>query len=304
MPRSHFLFATFAALLTLLPGNTARANGILVLGQDRRVHSSVLISDGVDSDADSEHLVAPDSGPFVEDSNVFVSLPTAAADASGSQNSIFLQHAIHALGGYAALGDIPATEGFAYANGNSAVAIRFQLQTASTYVFQGFVDTFGEGSVTTGLSRPFQTVEWFSSQGDTHVDFNESGILEPGIYDLNINAAGTLNLEPGSTGNISGGYEVNLVFGSATDAPVVVASSFGAFPNPFSNETRITLPENVGSARIVDLAGRVVRTISGEGVLVWDGRDENGQSMANGVYWAAPVSASVPATPLKLVRVR
>ncbi len=45
------------------------------------------------------------------------------------------------------------------------------------------------------------------------------------------------------------------------------------------------LGDGVERVRVIDLAGRVVRTLQGSSSLVWDGRDDHGRAMANGVYW-------------------
>jgi probable HAF family extracellular repeat protein len=79
----------------------------------------------------------------------------------------------------------------------------------------------------------------------------------------------------------------------------------GAAPNPFYGHTRLgfTLPlaGNV-SLRIFDLAGRAVRTLAqgrfeaGSTGLEWDGRDEQGQRLGAGLYWARFESAGLSAT--------
>ena len=64
-------------------------------------------------------------------------------------------------------------------------------------------------------------------------------------------------------------------------------------PNPFRNGTtiRYTLPQSMPVRLMVyDVAGRAVRTLlsgmqtAGEGAVSWDGRDEAGSPVANGVY--------------------
>jgi hypothetical protein len=67
------------------------------------------------------------------------------------------------------------------------------------------------------------------------------------------------------------------------------------YPNPFKNETSFTFRHNQNGTvhakvKVYTLAGRTVRTLetaSDGGSFVripWDGRDEDGDSMANGVY--------------------
>jgi hypothetical protein len=78
------------------------------------------------------------------------------------------------------------------------------------------------------------------------------------------------------------------------DDPVVSAIHLaGAFPNPTPGPTRVRfiLPETTRvSLRVYDVAGRVVRelvdsvTPAGEHDVRWDGRDNSGEAVANGMY--------------------
>ncbi len=84
---------------------------------------------------------------------------------------------------------------------------------------------------------------------------------------------------------------------SATDAPSAVPgfALFGAVPNPFNPSTQIryTLAV-VGPVQmdVYDVAGRRVRTLVDEVLPVgdhqvhWDGRDQSGQAVSSGVYFA------------------
>ncbi|MFH1279760.1 MAG: FlgD immunoglobulin-like domain containing protein [Candidatus Eisenbacteria bacterium] len=67
-----------------------------------------------------------------------------------------------------------------------------------------------------------------------------------------------------------------------------------AYPNPSKGESRIRfhMPESgPADLDVYDLAGRHVRTLAtgifprGEQSVLWDGRDENGRTVANGVYF-------------------
>jgi len=69
---------------------------------------------------------------------------------------------------------------------------------------------------------------------------------------------------------------------------------YNAYPNPFNSSTtiRFTLPE-VSDVRIefYDISGREIRSLllpdcrSGENCVIWDGRDDTGQSVASGTYF-------------------
>jgi hypothetical protein len=73
----------------------------------------------------------------------------------------------------------------------------------------------------------------------------------------------------------------------------VVTPDIEIHPNPFREETWVRTPRGAGELRIVDAAGRMVRhfadqTAQSERVeREWDARDDLGQPVAAGVYFAA-----------------
>jgi hypothetical protein len=86
------------------------------------------------------------------------------------------------------------------------------------------------------------------------------------------------------------------VSGVDPDLPSVPASlDLAVYPNPFNATLRLSvaMPRD-GWARLMlfDLRGRRVRTLADEllpaGVtdVVWDGRDERGQALSSGIYFA------------------
>ncbi len=103
----------------------------------------------------------------------------------------------------------------------------------------------------------------------------------------------------------------------APDPPSTVPTpsvGWKALPNPFREMTRVEMASpdsDVGSIRIVDASGRNVRSLdtmrtTAEGsVIEWDGRDDAGRAVANGVYWILPTSPSESSRPaLRVIRVR
>ncbi len=58
--------------------------------------------------------------------------------------------------------------------------------------------------------------------------------------------------------------------------------SIRAYPNPFNAECRI---EGASSVEIVDITGKILRNIDGEGSLMWDGRDDYGRDLPSGIYF-------------------
>jgi hypothetical protein len=75
-----------------------------------------------------------------------------------------------------------------------------------------------------------------------------------------------------------------------------------AMPNPFTGSVRLSpAGTGVSAVRIFDNSGRQVRTLTGTGSLVWDGRDDSGAQVAPGVYFA---SAAKSGSQTRLVLVR
>jgi flagellar hook assembly protein FlgD len=73
----------------------------------------------------------------------------------------------------------------------------------------------------------------------------------------------------------------------------LVLSDVLNYPNPFRNRTSFTFELNFDDTevrvKIFTLAGRLIRTLESAGVrgfnqIDWDGRDEDGDPLANGVY--------------------
>ncbi len=94
--------------------------------------------------------------------------------------------------------------------------------------------------------------------------------------------------------------EVSEVTGS-TGAEIATGTPFDRMtllpntPNPFVSSTwiRFAVPSTTrGSLKIVDVAGRVVRTLvdgsiaAGRGEIAWDARNQAGRQVPAGVYWA------------------
>ncbi len=97
-------------------------------------------------------------------------------------------------------------------------------------------------------------------------------------------------------------YTMSVTEGTGSvGAELVTGESFGRMtmlpnsPNPFAGSTsiRFALPASTrGSLKIVDVAGRVVRTLvdgaiaQGRGEIAWDATNQAGRRVPAGVYWA------------------
>jgi hypothetical protein len=98
------------------------------------------------------------------------------------------------------------------------------------------------------------------------------------------------------------------------DAPIATARSLAAWPLPYKGgalNVSFVIPSRGGVTEVglLDLAGRRVRTLqrgtleAGRQVLAWDGRDDGGHSVPNGVYFLISRSGGQESK-LKLVVLR
>ena len=97
-------------------------------------------------------------------------------------------------------------------------------------------------------------------------------------------------------------------------ASVLAARSLAAWPLPYKGgalNVSFVIPSRGGAAevRMIDLAGRHVRTLTrgtaeaGRQVISWDGRDDSGRNVANGVYFLVARTGGMESK-LKLVVLR
>jgi hypothetical protein len=123
---------------------------------------------------------------------------------------------------------------------------------------------------------------WEPSSNDVAVNF-APGKLEPGNYEAKFQAY-DLN---GNLGVRSIKFEVKSEF-------EIEEKSLMNYPNPFERETDIVFQlSSVADDAIVKIytvSGRLIRTLEDQNVINfvtihWDGRDEDGKEVANGVYY-------------------
>lgn len=136
------------------------------------------------------------------------------------------------------------------------------------------------------------TVVWSgaSEEKPFEIDYQPT-LIEDGLYTLNVEAS-----DESGNSFAEGPYEISF--------EVINKSSithFYPYPNPFSTQCRFvftltgsSIPEEI-RVQIMTISGRVVRTIDEEEIgpihignnlteYAWDGRDEYGDQLANGVY--------------------
>jgi hypothetical protein len=135
-------------------------------------------------------------------------------------------------------------------------------------------------------------VKWFEATEDNDFKIElQPGPLEDGMYTLRINASD-------AAGNMAGEkpYEVN--FEVINESQI---TNFYPYPNPFSSSVRFVftvtgaeVPDEV-KIQIMTVTGKVVREIFQDELgtirignnisdYAWDGKDEYGDQLANGVY--------------------
>jgi hypothetical protein len=155
-------------------------------------------------------------------------------------------------------------------------------------------------------------VVYVGSDVGAFVSFSRGGAWEPlgdnlptvAVYDLTVNAEPHF-IVAGTHGRSM--YKLDLT-GKVTSAePVDLAQipaqirGVSSYPNPFSNETTVSLRLDAPShirAEVFDISGRRIATLhdgalgAGRQKLIWDGRDGNGRQAANGVYLYRLVAAT------------
>jgi hypothetical protein len=123
---------------------------------------------------------------------------------------------------------------------------------------------------------------WEPSSNDVAVNF-APGKLEPGSYEVKIQAY-DLN---GNLGIRSIKFEVKSEF-------EIEEKSLMNYPNPFDRETdvvfQLTSVADDAIVKVYTVSGRLIRTLEDQNVINfvtihWDGRDEDGKEVANGVYY-------------------
>ena len=128
------------------------------------------------------------------------------------------------------------------------------------------------------VSADFRYDHGSARRGRLTFDFDQT----PGSYELTLSASDNT----GARGQLSSRLEV-------IDEALV--SAIRSYPNPFSDRTYITwlgTQDSEPEVRIYTVTGRLIRTLRGDvradldgyGYVEWDGRDEDGDRVANGVY--------------------
>jgi hypothetical protein len=149
-----------------------------------------------------------------------------------------------------------------------------------------------EGCNFTEISFSGNQMNWVpaAANQDFQIEFRP-GHLEDGKYEMKVQGAD-------ATGNKSGNLPFTIRFEVINESSI---TNFYPYPNPFSSKTKFAftltgseLPEQI-RIQIMTVSGRLVREITHEELgplrigqnlteYAWDGRDEFGDQLANGVY--------------------
>ncbi len=141
------------------------------------------------------------------------------------------------------------------------------------------------------FSDPRLTFTAASESQDFQIDY-QPGPLEDGIYAIRVQAED-------ESGNQAGQEPYEITFEVISESTV---THFYPYPNPFSTSCRFVftltgseIPDQI-KIQIMTISGRVVREITQDEIgpirignniteYAWDGRDEYGDQLANGVYF-------------------
>jgi hypothetical protein len=135
-------------------------------------------------------------------------------------------------------------------------------------------------------------VRWYeeTANSDFKIEF-QPGPLDDGIYALRINASD-------AAGNMAGEKPYEIRFEVINESQI---TNFYPYPNPFSSSVRFVftvtgaeIPDEI-KVQIMTISGKVVREIFQDELgpvrignniseYAWDGKDEYGDQLANGVY--------------------
>jgi hypothetical protein len=145
-----------------------------------------------------------------------------------------------------------------------------------------------EGILNGDNNNPIDFTNYFTSDINSGgksgtINYQFSG-LNPGNYSLKVVAWDVFNNSSSATTN----------FDVVSSSGLVIDDVYN-YPDPFASNTTFTFQQNIAAAinvkiKIYTVAGRLIREIESNGItskfvkVDWDGRDQNGDLIANGTY--------------------
>jgi hypothetical protein len=155
------------------------------------------------------------------------------------------------------------------------------------------INTSGSGighRIEAWINESQQSVDVTDSYTSAMDDFRRGSVLSQ----LNDLPAGRNTLRIRAWDSFNNSAVAETYFEVSTDDRLTVSQVMN-YPNPFSSGTEFTFRQNTSGAlqvtvKVYTLAGRVIQTIEGMYPgepfmrIPWDGRDRDGDILANGVY--------------------
>jgi hypothetical protein len=145
-----------------------------------------------------------------------------------------------------------------------------------------------EGILNGNNNNPIDFTNYFTSDVNSSgksgiINYKFSG-LDPGNYTLKVIAWDVFNNSSSATVN----------FDVISSSGLVIEDVYN-YPDPFASNTTFTFQQNLAAAinvkiKVYTVAGRLIREIERGGItskfvkVDWDGRDQNGDLLANGTY--------------------
>lgn len=297
------LFAGFTLAGAFLP-TSLLASSFQVLGVQRAIGAYAYATDDTSEVTDTDEQNPPGTAPFSSFVAAQVNLGSIGCAGSGRQTSSVGPLAFHAEGAQSSYAEHFDFFGFGQASGGSHYAVQFHLESDVDVRLTGLIEAFDHGSASVILDEAGgnNVVSYFAFRES--ISFDDVISLPAGDYFFDVAASGSSFSYPFENNYSFASYNLVLALVDATGAPLAQAPrALAAFPNPFQLETRISVPAGSREVRIFDAAGRLVRSIQGEGDVRWDGRNEAGLATPVGVYFVR-VDGKVEADPIKVIRMR
>ncbi len=146
-----------------------------------------------------------------------------------------------------------------------------------------------EGILNENINNPIDFTSYFTSDlnsggksGQINYEFND---ISPGEYKIEVKAWDVFN-----------NFSSKISYFTVVSGDNLSVSNVYNYPNPFSGNTTFTFQQNLNSPldlkiKIYTIAGRLIREIERNDVeesyvlVPWDGRDQDGNIIANGTYF-------------------
>ena len=173
-------------------------------------------------------------------------------------------------------------------NPNSKLIVKLSDETGINSTGTGVGHQL-EGILNNNISSPIDFTNYFTGDkdsggksGEINYTFND---ITPGEYKIEVKAWDVFN-----------NYSSRTAYFTVVSGDDLVLSNVYNYPNPFSGNTTFTFQQNLNSVidlkiKIYTIAGRLIKeidksSISDKYVMVpWDGRDADGDVIANGTYF-------------------